>query len=123
MNQLYEALMSEMNSIYLQLCDEQPGIVIPRPDRIVKAVSRCTFRLFDEGDDYVRDPHASEPQKYVSPTFGEYAFRVYYDFASGRVQVDLNRDRMAMICMGLETQSRVFRELVRSILVADPNLF
>ncbi len=118
-----QRFVRQVEAIYSRLIGQQPDIAIPQPDRIVRLIERCSFRMFEEPEDYENNPRAKEYSRHISSTFGDYAYRVYFNTFSKRIYVDLNRDRISLICLVAETEVLFLCELIRSIMVADPRLF
>ncbi len=119
MDEIPVAILRRFDEIYQKLAEEEVRIALPARDRIMKSLERCSFRMFDESDEYAECLRAKEHPHTVSPTFG-HAFRVYFNSYSKKVYVDLNRDSMTAVRIAQETESQILVDIIRSILCVDP---
>ncbi len=115
-------ILQRFDEIYRKLSDEENLIALPAREKIMRSVNLCSFRMFDEAEDYFESERAKANLQYVSPHFGERAFRAFFNKFSKKVYVDLNRDVIRTIRITAETEQQVLCDILRSILSVDPNL-
>lgn len=115
------SILQRFDEIYQKLATEMGMVLMPARDEVMGCVNRCSFRMFDESEEFMESARAKSHTHLVSPTFGR-AFRVYFNSYSRKVYVDLNREPMAAVSMSLETEDLVLSDLIRSIVLADPGL-
>lgn len=121
MDEIPVTILSRFDEIYQKLMTEESR-VIPARDAILDSIRRCSFKMFEEPEDYLGNERAKEHEQYISTTFGTFAFRVYYNAYSDKVYVDLNRESISAIRISMETETQVLIDILRSILVVDPAL-
>lgn len=121
MEEIPITILQRFDEIYQKLSHEEGLVALPAREMIMNSVKRCSFRMFDESDEYVGSERAKEHPHSVSPTFS-HAFRVYFNSYSKKIYVDLNRDSMTAIRITLETEAQILCDIIRSILSVDPYL-
>lgn len=122
MEEIPVTILSRFDELYHKLEHELNLAAIPAKESLIEIVKRCSYKMFDEVEDFVECPRAKEHAQLSSATFGDVAFRVYYNSYSKRVYVDLNRDRISAIRLTLETETDVLLDIIRSIMIVDPSL-
>jgi hypothetical protein len=115
-------ILQRFDEIYKTLSHEKELIAIPRRELMLELLERCSFKMFEETDEYCASERAQNFPHYISPTFGDHAFRVYYNSFSSKIYIDLNRDPMQAIRITRETEARVLCEIIRSIILVDPTI-
>jgi hypothetical protein len=115
-------ILQRFDEIYKTLSDESERIAIPGRELMIELIKRCSFRMFDESDDYISSERAQNYPHYISPTFGNHAFRVYFNSFSSKIYIDLNREPIQAIRITRETEAQVLCEIIRSIVLVDPTL-
>jgi hypothetical protein len=115
-------ILSRFDEIYQTLAAEAERIAIPERTLMLDLLKRCSFKMFEETDEYLGSERARNFPHYISPTFGNHAFRVYYNSFSNKIYIDLNREPMQAIRITLETEAQVLCEIIRSIVLVDPTL-
>jgi hypothetical protein len=115
-------ILQRFDEIYQTLTHEEERIAIPERALMLELLSRCSFRMFEEADEYLSSERARNFPHYISPTFGNHAFRVYYNSYSSKIYVDLNREPIQAIRITAETEAQVLCEIIRSIIMVDPTI-
>lgn len=121
MDDIAETILQRFDEIYQKLSTEKMMVALPAREALMSSVNRCSYRTFDESDEFLESARAKTHPHLISPTFN-HAFRVYFNSYSRKVYVDLNREPMAAIRISLETESQILCDLMLSILSADPAL-
>lgn len=114
-------ILQRFDEIYRLLSTEENRILLPERDAVMSSVNRCSFRMFDEPEEFLEAERAKSHPQLVSPNFDS-AFRVYFNSYSRKVYVDLNRDPMTAIHITAETETQLLCDLIRSVLLADPTV-
>jgi len=115
-------ILTRFDELYHKLENELNLAALPAKESLLEIVQRCSYKMFDEVDEFIDCARAKEHAQIGSATFGDVAFRVYFNSYSKRVYVDLNRDRISAIRLTLETEAEVLVDIIRSILIVDPSL-
>ncbi len=115
-------ILQRFDELYKTLSDESDRIAIPERELMIELIKRCSFRMFEETDEYLTSERARNFPHYISPTFGNHAFRVYFNSYSSKIYIDLNREPMQAIRITLETEAQVLCEIIRSIVLVDPTI-
>lgn len=121
MEEIPIAILRRFDEIYQTLSGEEERLAIPERALMLETLNqRCSFKMFEETDDYFMSERARNYPHFISPTFGDHAFRVYYNSYSSKIYVDLNREPMQAIRITRETEAQVLCEIIRSIILVDP---
>lgn len=122
MEELPVTILQRFDELYQTLSKERDRIAIPERTLMLELLQRCSFKMFEETDDYFASERARNFPHYISPTFGDHAFRVYFNSYSSKIYVDLNRDPIQAIRITRETEAQVLCEIIRSIVLVDPTM-
>lgn len=116
-------ILQRFDELYQTLTHENERIAIPERELMLDLLRRCSFRMFEETDEYLASERARNFPHYISPTFGDHAFRVYFNSFSSKIYVDLNREPIQAIRITRETETQVLCEIIRSIILVDPTMY
>ena len=115
-------ILNRFDEIYKTLTHEEEKIAVPERELMLDLLNRVSFKMFEEAEEYVGSERARNFPHYISPTFGDHAFRVYYNSFSNKIYVDLNREPIQAIRISRETEVQVLCEIIRSIILVDPTI-
>ncbi|MBS1961416.1 MAG: hypothetical protein JST04_04315 [Bdellovibrionales bacterium] len=115
-------ILQKFDELYQTLTRTEEMIAVPERALMLDLLQRCSFKMFEETEDYFGSARAREYPQYISPTFGDHAFRVYFNSYSNKIYVDLNREPIQAIRITKETEHQVLCEIIRSIVLVDPTL-
>jgi len=115
-------ILSRFDELYKTLSHEEERIAVPERELMLETLKRCSFRMFEETDEYFTSERAKNFPHYISPTFGDHAFRVYYHSYSSKIYIDLNREPIQAIRITRDTEKTVLCEIIRSIILVDPTI-
>lgn len=109
MDKIPTHLLERFDELYTRLTKEMNDELIPSREKMLRAVSEVSFKVFESPEHYLSNERAMQYVQFISTEHGDRAYRVYFNHFSKKVYVDLNTS-----FTGISRPKSLVREIIRS---------